>query len=144
MSKRIKSKGADKKRTLIFAASTAVLLVMALILILSSRTSTVVSQQIAPAEYQSQFVADNASHLLVDVRTPAEFDSGHIQGAINIPVESLASRLSEVPGDEPIVVYCRSGNRSAQASRILEDAGYNDIYDLGGVIDWTAAGFTLE
>jgi phage shock protein E len=102
------------------------------------------SQLISPGEYQSQFVASRADHVLIDVRTPQEFASGHIAGAINIPVESLSSRLSEVPTDQTIVLYCRSGNRSAQASRILEQAGYAGIYDLGGIIDWTAQGFPIE
>lgn len=101
-------------------------------------------QSISPGGYQSEFISAGAAHLLIDVRTPEEFASGHIQGAVNIPVDTLGSRLSEVPGDQPIVVYCRSGNRSAQASRILTQAGYTHIYDLGGLIDWTAQGFPVE
>lgn len=101
-------------------------------------------QDITPTDYQDQFVAASTTHLLLDVRTPEEFATGHIQGAVNIPVQSLESRLSEVPDDQPIVVYCRSGNRSAQASQILVQAGYNGIYDLGGVNDWVAQGLPLQ
>lgn len=107
----------------------------------SSNTATAIAQ-LTPDDYQDQF--SEAPHLLLDVRRPDEFDSGHIAGAINISVETLASRLSEVPDDQTIVVYCRSGNRSATASEILADAGYNDIYDMGGIIDWQNAGYPVE
>lgn len=103
-----------------------------------------VVQALSPTGYQGQFLTTNADHVLLDVRTPQEFASGHIQGAVNISVETLASRLNEVPNGQPIVVYCRSGNRSAQASQILAQAGYTNIYDLGGLIDWTAQGFPVE
>ncbi len=99
---------------------------------------------ISPAAYQQQFEVSAAPHLLLDVRTVEEFNSEHIAGAVNIPVESLASRLSEVPKDQPIVVYCRSGNRSATAASILADAGYSSIYDLGGIITWVAQGLPVE
>ncbi len=102
-------------------------------------TPIAVSQLIRPSEYQEVF-ADPESHLLIDVRTPEEFNAGHIAGAVNIPVESLASRLDEVPANEPIVVYCRSGNRSATAAGILTGAGYKPVYDLGGILDWVEQG----
>jgi phage shock protein E len=108
----------------------------------TASTNNTVSANISPQEYQSQFV--DAPHYLLDVRTPLEFDTGHIRGAANIAVETLAGRLSEVPQDKPVVIYCRSGNRSAQAASILREAGYTQVYDLGGVIDWTAAGLPLE
>jgi rhodanese-related sulfurtransferase len=74
------------------------------------------------------------------VRTPAEFASGHIAGARNIAVQVLPQRLSEIPKDKPVVIYCRSGNRSKQAMRYLSQAGYNDLYDLGGIMAWQAQG----
>jgi rhodanese-related sulfurtransferase len=99
---------------------------------------------ISPQTYMTQFAESGAAHFLLDVRTPEEFNSGHISGAANISVQTLASRLDEVPKDQPVVIYCRSGNRSAQAASILRDAGYTEIYDLGGVIDWTAQGLPLQ
>jgi rhodanese-related sulfurtransferase len=100
------------------------------------------SQLISPIEYVTDF-DDPASHLLIDVRTPEEFASGHIDGSVNIPVEEMQGRLDEIPGDTPIVVYCRSGNRSATAARILTDAGYTPVYDLGGIQDWVAEGLPI-
>lgn len=101
------------------------------------------SQRILPAAYNTQFSSPGGDHLLIDVRTREEFASGHIAGAINIPVEEIGGRLNEVPDDKPVVLYCRSGNRSAQAANILVGAGYTGVYDLGGIIDWTAAGYSL-
>jgi len=99
-------------------------------------------QNITPQQYQADFTS--REHLLIDVRTREEFAGGHIAGAVNIPVEEIGSRLSEIPADETVVLYCRSGNRSAQASQILNQNGYSTVYDLGGVIAWTAAGLPLE
>ncbi|MCB9450078.1 MAG: rhodanese-like domain-containing protein [Anaerolineaceae bacterium] len=110
----------------------------------ASQAGAPASQLISPVAYNQEFVTSDTAHVLIDVRTPEEFASGHIHGAINIPVEVIGSRLSEVPQGEPIVLYCRSGNRSAQAASILVSAGYTGVYDLGGIIDWQAAGYSLE
>lgn len=100
-------------------------------------------RDINPAEYQAQF-DESQPHLLLDVRTPEEFAEGHIPGAVNISVQTLGQRLAEVPQDVPVVIYCRSGNRSAAAASLLAQAGYTDIYDMGGIIDWAVAGLPVE
>lgn len=99
-----------------------------------------VNQKITPADYQATFVDGGANHMLVDVRTPEEFAGGHIPGAVNIPVQELQQRLEEIPQDTAVVLYCRSGNRSNQAASILGDAGYPEIYDLGGIVAWAGNG----
>ena len=73
--------------------------------------------------------------LLLDVRSPGEFAGGALPGAKNIPVQSLGSRLSELPKDRPIVVYCASGMRSASARSLLVKNGF-DAYDLGAGSRW--------
>lgn len=78
-------------------------------------------------------------HIIVDVRRQDEFETGHIPGAICIPNESIGT---EQPEDLPdlnqiILVYCRSGNRSKQAAQKLFDMGYTNVYEFGGIIDWT-------
>lgn len=71
---------------------------------------------------------------IIDVRTPEEFEQGHYTGAVNIPVGELTTRLSEVgPADKPIIVYCRSGRRSAMAKQILLDHGFTDVTDAGTI-----------
>lgn len=78
--------------------------------------------------------AIKAGAKLVDVRTPEEFGAGHLQSAVNIPVDELATRLADVgPKDAAVVVYCRSGSRSARAKQILSDAGFSRVLDLGSI-----------
>lgn len=75
--------------------------------------------------------------LLLDVRTPAEFATDHIPGAINIPVQELDRRMGELgPKDKPVVVYCQSGRRSGRAARMLKEAGYAAVHDLGAMSRW--------
>jgi phage shock protein E len=71
---------------------------------------------------------------VIDVRTPAEYESGHYQGSTNIPLQELQNRLAEA-GDKKkaIVVYCASGNRSAKAAKILTAAGFTDVTNAGGL-----------
>lgn len=69
---------------------------------------------------------------IIDVRTPAEFASGHVSGAINLPVSDLANRMKEIgPKETPVVLYCRSGARSASAASMLRSAGFQEIFDIG-------------
>jgi rhodanese-related sulfurtransferase len=87
-----------------------------------------------PNEEARRLVAEGA--LLLDVRTPAEFASGHVDGALNIPVQELGARVSEVgPKDRAVVVYCRSGGRSCAAAGLLKNAGY-DVLDVGGMASY--------
>jgi phage shock protein E len=74
--------------------------------------------------------------LVVDVRTPEEFREGHYKDAINIPLSDIPARLKEF-GDtsNPVIVYCRSGRRSAEAKKILTEKGFKDITDAGGLTD---------
>lgn len=76
----------------------------------------------------------NDGALVVDVRTPAETRSGYIEGAKLIPLDQVADRLREFGADKnrPIVVYCRSGNRSGRAKGILESHGYTNVINGGG------------
>ena len=78
-------------------------------------------------------------HVIVDVRREDEFASGHIPGAVLIPNESIGTdKPAELPDpDQIILVYCRSGNRSAQASQKLADLGYTNVFDFGGIMTWT-------
>jgi phage shock protein E len=74
------------------------------------------------------------SMLLLDVRTPAEYSEGHLPGAVNIPHTELAARIGELSDarSRDIVVYCRSGNRTTQALKVLGDAGFQRLFHLKG------------
>ena len=73
---------------------------------------------------------------VLDVRTPGEYAAGHYAGATNVPLQELQKRLSDVgPTNQPVVVYCRSGARSAKAKQILLNAGFTDVTNAGGLSD---------
>lgn len=80
-----------------------------------------------------ELVDDGA--VLIDVRTLAEYNAQHLDGAINLPVENIASTIETEVDDKniKIVLYCRSGNRSATAGQTLIDMGYKNVYDMGGM-----------
>jgi rhodanese-related sulfurtransferase len=69
--------------------------------------------------------------FLVDVRTPSEFAQGHVKGSVNIPLDKIPTQLAKFKGKENIVVFCRSGNRSAQAKSILENNGIANVVNGG-------------
>lgn len=69
--------------------------------------------------------------LLVDVRSAAEFASGHAPGTVNIPLPELGSRLSEIPKTAPVVLCCASGTRSGMAKMVLKKNGYPQVYNVG-------------
>ena len=78
-------------------------------------------------------------YIVLDVRTEQEYASGHIPGAVNIPNETIASgAIQQLPEKEQLIlVYCRSGNRSKQASEKLVNLGYTNIVEFGGINDWS-------
>lgn len=75
-----------------------------------------------------------AGALVLDVRTASEYQGGHYQGAVNIPLNELPGRLGELKEKtRPLVVYCASGMRSARAAEILKTAGFTDVTNAGGL-----------
>ena len=78
------------------------------------------------------------SIILIDVRTQPEYNEGHIENSILIPLDELESRIINVVKDKntKLFVYCKSGGRSKTASNLLIDLGYTNVYDLGGILDW--------
>jgi len=90
----------------------------------------------SPEQLKELIDEQSVPHVLIDVRTPQEFDQGHIPTAVNIPVDEIGADPPDVPKDQLIIVYCRSGNRSARAARILEDAGFTEVVDFGGINRW--------
>lgn len=88
---------------------------------------------------EAKALMDSGSPTIVDVRTAQEYADGHIPGAINIPVESIGSdkpaELADTDAD--LIVYCRTGVRSKQASDKLIELGYQHVNDMGGIVDWT-------
>ena len=77
-------------------------------------------------------------YIILDVRRPDEFAAGHIPNAINVPNETIGTdEIAELPNkDQLIMVYCRSGRRSKEASEKLVKLGYTNIVEFGGILDW--------
>ena len=109
--------------------------IVAAVLLLSSCGSsyTRISQDEA-----MQMMQEQTDYLIVDVRRPDEFAEGHIAGAINVPNEEIIDEMPELlPNkDQLLLIYCRSGNRSKEASKKLADIGYTNIYEFGGINTW--------
>lgn len=99
--------------------------------------ATVAPQKIN-AEEAYKMMGENPDAIILDVRTKEEFDGGHIQGAVLIPDTDITSKAEDLLKDKSavILVYCRSGRRSALAAQDLSELGYTSVYDFGGIIDW--------
>lgn len=90
--------------------------------------------QISPARARELV---QAGAKLVDVRSAAEFASGHIPGAVNVPVGEIGSKLKSLGAkDQPVVVYCASGTRSAMARSVLKGQGFAQVFNLGSMSRW--------
>jgi rhodanese-related sulfurtransferase len=85
----------------------------------------------APSSVVSEKIRSGAK--IVDVRTPQEFAGSSYPKARNIPLDTLPSRMADLPKDKPVVLYCASGARSAQAVRILKRAGFTDMINAGSL-----------
>lgn len=89
---------------------------------------------------ERQQKGDEAAYVL-DVRSPEEYASGHVPGAVNIPYDQMASRVAEVPKDKDVVLYCRSGRRAGIAAEVLADQGYERLQHLeGDIVAWVEKG----
>ena len=94
-------------------------------------------QQITQAEAREMM--DTQEVVILDVREQHEYDSGHIPGAVLLPVGTITEDTAAAVIDEldtVVLVYCRSGNRSKTASQALADLGYTNVYEFGGINDW--------
>lgn len=117
-------------------------IITTLIFLISSSLSSIIFSQtaeykkISPQEAYTFMQTTNA--IILDVRTLQEYQDGHIQNAILIPNESINSKtISTLPNkDSLILVYCRSGRRSAESAKKLIKLGYTNVLDFGGIIDW--------
>ena len=114
--------------------STAIWIGLAVIVAFFVITRVMAGPRISGEEARAKVAA---GAVLVDVRSPGEFASGHIDGALNIPHTEVSQRAGELgPKDGEIVLYCASGMRSAHAARALKGAGFTAVHDLGSKAAW--------
>ncbi len=123
-----------------------VVIVVGAVLFLNNSKRSSTGQTTLPAEIsvQQAYEKYQAGTYVLDVRTQAEWNEYHIPGTHLIPLDELESRLASLPKGEEIVVVCRSGNRSAVATQILRDNGFDATSMAGGVKAWRAAGYLVE
>jgi hydroxyacylglutathione hydrolase len=102
--------------------------------------------QIEPRELKKRSDASRGlSPAIIDVRTDAEWQAGHLESAIHIPLGHLSDRLPELPQGQPLITHCRAGGRSAIAASLLRRAGFQDVSNLAGGFDaWVEAGLPVE
>jgi len=120
--------------------------------LLDGRAGWITVHELAHSNYremrarEARELIETVHPLILDVRTAREFSQGHVEGAKLLPIRELQHRVEEISAhrDEPIFIYCRSGNRSTVAARILMDRGFERIYNLRyGIVEWTREGLPL-
>ncbi len=112
-------------------------------LVQPAATPLVLPVDVAPKTVED--LRSTGAIAIIDVREPEEYAEGRIPGAVLIPLGELSKRLVEVPTDKPVVLVCRSGNRSTQALQLLQKAGFTNVHNMtGGMKAWIAAGYAVE
>ena len=109
-------------------------------ILMSSCTIGQTKNDIELAEFEKKMASEK--YLLVDVRTAEEFSEGHIKGAINIDylAENFSIEIQELELESPVLLYCRSGNRSGKAMKIMNEVGFKEVYNLeGGIKGWISS-----
>jgi rhodanese-related sulfurtransferase len=121
----------------------AVLVILVLVLTGCSNNKeeedmNVKTQYVKISPVEAKEIMDSEEAIVLDVRTKQEYDQGHIEGSVLLPVDEISAHAEEVLKDKnaKILVYCRSGNRSATAAKTLIEMGYENVLDFGGIIDW--------
>jgi len=135
----------NKKTTLIAGI---VIVLLAIFAATAFRPAAVADQAEIVETLPDEVSVEEAARLreegafILDVRQPEEWEAGHIPGATLIPLGELPDRMDEVPVDQKVVVVCRSGNRSAQATQFLRQNGYHLVTSMaGGMNQWAAANY---
>jgi rhodanese-related sulfurtransferase len=119
-------------------------LISSLLLLVGCSTSTAGATNMDVLEFSKKITESGV--VILDGRTPGEFAEGYIEGARMIDFQggSFETEIATLDKDVTYAVYCRSGNRSGQAVKIMQDAGFRNLYNLeGGVIDWANQGMPL-
>ncbi len=113
-------------------------------LLLAGCSSSTTASDLSVTEFSAKIA--EAGVITLDVRTPGEFAEGYIKGArlIDFQSSNFENQIATLDKNATYAVYCRSGNRSGQAVKVMQDAGFINVFNMkGGVIDWANAGLPL-
>lgn len=120
-----------------------VLFVLVVLVLLPGFALAAVAKNVSPSEAY-QLVEQREGLFLLDVRTFGEYRQARLEGARLIPIDQIMKRISELPTDKPILVYCAVGSRSAQVVNYLARRGYPEVYNLyGGIYSWAQKGLPI-
>ena len=125
---------------------------LALVLVLlvaacSSGSDTATIELVSPSEAAQVIEDDQAGLVVLDIRTPEEFNEARLANAINVDYydADFADQLDGLDKNAPYVMYCRSGNRSSEAVQTMKDLGFVEVYEIdGGIVNWYDAGYPVE
>ena len=134
------------KRPAALALATAATVVLAACGSGSSDTAVESGVRVVEPAAPQQMLAEEPAPTLIDVRTPQEYAEGHLEGAelVDFNAADFREMIAAYPRDASYVIYCRSGNRSEGARRIMDELGFTDVADIdGGILAWTQAGLPL-
>jgi len=89
-------------------------------------------------KYNCTFLEEKISEggQLIDVRSPIEFQQGALEGAVNIPITSVQTLKDNIDNSKPVLLYCRTGARSEMVKKYLEQLGFNQVHNLGGILQF--------
>ena len=89
-------------------------------------------------KFNCSFVEEqmNAGGQLIDVRSPFEYNQGALSGAVNMPIENINNLKADIDKSRPVMLYCRTGARSEMVKRYLEQSGFNQVYNIGGIMQF--------
>ncbi|MBK8304634.1 MAG: rhodanese-like domain-containing protein [Chloracidobacterium sp.] len=100
-------------------------------------------KEVSPTEAQA--AVSKAYSQFIDVRTAEEYAGGHAARAVNVPLDTISSKLDTLEKNEPVYLICQTGNRSKKAAAILKESGFNNVLNVtGGTVAWQAAGLPME
>jgi len=124
-----------------------VLVVLLLVAACSSGSDTATIELVSPAEAAQVIDDDPAGLVVLDIRTPEEFNEARLADAVNVDfyAADFADQLDGLDKNDPYVMYCRSGNRSSDAVKAMKDLGFVEVYEInGGIVNWYDSGFPVE
>lgn len=135
-----------RKRIMLFVLSAALVVMVGIVFAVSQKgdvNMAITSKQASDLIQKNQ---SNPNFVILDVRTPAEYQSGAIAGSINIDIyaSDFKTKLNQLDRNKTYLVYCRTSNRSSQAAAMMKELKFKEVYDLsGGVVAWSQAGYLL-